>query len=281
MTDKYKGIIAMLLSTFGFALMGVFLKLAGDMPLSQKVAIRSYIIMLTVYLMMRHYHVTFKGTKHFKLLIMRSILGTLGILLNYYAIDHLILSDASILFRLSTFMLLFFSWIFLKEKMSFYQFASVIAAFVGVLLIIKPAFNLELVPYLLALLGATFAAGAYTIVRVLGPKEKPLVVVFFFAAFTGIVTTPFALIFYEPITTLQLLYALLAGISAAMGQIGITYAYKHAPAKEVSIYGYFGIVFSAIFSIFIFDSIPDAMSLVGYAIIFAAAYYMWRRSLAQ
>ena len=47
---------------------------------------------------------------------MRSVCGTLGILCNYYAIDHLMLADASILNKLSPFFAILFSFILLKEK---------------------------------------------------------------------------------------------------------------------------------------------------------------------
>lgn len=276
MNNKTKSIAAMLLSTFGFSLMGVFVKLTGDIPVMQKVVFRTYIIVITTALMMGHYKVSLKGIRHFKLLTLRAALGTGGIILNYYALDHLILSDAAILFRLSTFMLLLFSYIFLGEKVAKNQLFTIIIAFIGVLFIVKPQLTVVPVPYIAALAGAAFAAGAYTVVRALGGREEPLVIVFFFAAFTSLVLTPMALINFVPMTPAQVLFALLAGLGAAIGQVGVTYAYKHAPAKEISIYNYFGVIFSAIFSFFLFDAIPDFLSLIGYLIIFATAYHMYR-----
>lgn len=276
MTNKQKGIVAMLISTFGFALMGLFIKLTGDIPVMQKVVFRTYIILITVYIMMCQSNVKISHIRHHKLLILRSILGTFGILLNYYAIDHLILSDSSILFRLSTFSLLLFSWFFLKEKMSKEQLISIIVAFIGVIFVVKPAFDIKIIPYLIAILGALFASAAYTVVRILGKKEQPLAVVFYFACFSSIVLTPFVIFTFQPMTLNQVIFATLAGLSASMGQVGVTYAYKYAPAKEVSIYNYFGVVFSAILSLFIFDAIPDIYSFIGYLIIFGSGYYMYR-----
>ena len=39
-------------------------------------------------------------------------------------------------------------------------------------------------------------------------------------------------------TTIQMVYLLGAGLSAAVGQIGITLAYSFAPAKDISIFTY-------------------------------------------
>ena len=76
-------------------------------------------------------------------------------------------------------------------------------------------------------------------------------------------------------TTIQVVYLLLAGISASIGQFGITLAYKFAPAKEISIYDYSGIICSAILGIVFFGEHPDTMSIIGYLIVFAAAFDMF------
>lgn len=51
-------------------------------------------------------------------LIIRSIAGTLGILCNFYGVDHLLLADASILNKLSPFFAIIFSYLLIKEKIS-------------------------------------------------------------------------------------------------------------------------------------------------------------------
>jgi drug/metabolite transporter (DMT)-like permease len=274
--NRNQAIIAMLTSAFAFSLMGVFVKLTGDIPVIQKSVFRTITIMIISYFMMKQQKVKLSQMKHFKLLGIRSITGTIGIVLNYYAIDHLLLSDANVIFRLSTIFVMFFSWIFLKEKMNHIQGLSALLAFSGVILVIKPQFAIELVPYLLAILGAAAAAGAYTALRALGGKEKPVLIVFFFSFFTTVILLPYVLLTYVPMTPSQWIYAIIAGICAAVGQFGVTFAYKLAPAKEVSIYNYYGVIFSAIFGMFFFGSFPDAWSLVGYVIVFSSSYLMFK-----
>ena len=74
---------------------------------------------------------------------------------------------------------------------------------------------------------------------------------------------------------IQLVYLLLAGVFASIGQFGVTLAYRYAPAKEISIFDYTNILFSALISIFVFGTFPDGFSFIGYIIIFAAALYMF------
>lgn len=275
MTNKQKSIIYMLVSALAFSLMGVFVKLTGNIPVIQKALFRTSTIMLISFIMIKKSNLKLKGINNHKLLLLRSGLGTVGILLNYYALDTLILSDANTLFRLSTVFLIIFCWIFLKEKISLKQLLTIVVAFIGVIFIMKPEFSSSMYPYLIAILGAAFAAGAYTTLRALGGREKPTIIVFYFSTFTTFILLPYVAFNYVPMDGMQLFYAILAGICAAVGQFGVTLAYKYAPAKEVSIYNYFGVVFSGIFSIVIFTQYPDLLSIIGYLIIFATSFYMY------
>lgn len=47
-------------------------------------------------------------------------------------------------------------------------------------------------------------------------------------------------------TLLQLISLLLAGVAAACAQFSVTAAYSYAPAKEISVFDYSQVVFSAI-----------------------------------
>ena len=64
-----------------------------------------------------------------------------------------------------------------------------------------------------------------------------------------------------------------AACAAAGGQLSITAAYRHAPAKEISVFDYSQIVYAALWGFLIFGEIPDALSFVGYAIIIGAAVF--------
>lgn len=151
----------------------------------------------------------------------------------------------------------------------------IMIAFVGALFIIKPTFSVQIVPYLAGILGAICAASAYTCLRAIGNKEDYYTIVFFFSVFSIVSILPIVVMVYEPMTLMQLVYMLMAGVCASIGQFGITLAYRFAPAKEISIFDYTNIIFSAILSIVIFGAYPDRWSILGYCIVFAAALYMF------
>jgi len=242
----------------------------------QKSFFRNIVSFIIAFGMILYHKESFFGKKeNQKLLLMRSALGTLGVVLNFYAIDHLILSDANMLNKLSPFFVILFCAIFLKEKLQLRHIAIIAVGFLGSLLIIKPAFNVDVIPYIIGLLSAIFAGAAYTCVRAIGSREKHYTVVFYFSCFSVITILPFMIASYRPMTRLQFIYLMLAGIFATIGQFGITLAYKYAPAKEISIFDYSNIIFSAIISMVIFDQLPDVLSILGYIIIFSASLYMF------
>ena len=277
LTNRTKGILWIIFSAFGFAVMSAFVKLAGDLPSFQKTFFRNVVACLVAaYFIIKNNGSFFGKKENQKILILRSTLGTLGIILNFYSIDYLVLSDSNMLNKLSPFFTIIFSALFLKEKINKNQIISLIIAFLGALLIIKPSFTIQAFPYLTGVLGAVFAAGAYTCVRVLGKKESHYTVVFYFSLFSLIAVFPFMIVVYKPMTTLQFIYLILAGIFASIGQFGITLAYKYAPAREISIFDYSNIIFSAILSLIIFKTVADALSVIGYLVIFIAAYYMFQ-----
>ncbi|MFR0855397.1 DMT family transporter [uncultured Ruminococcus sp.] len=275
--------ICIILSAFCFAWMNAFVRLAGDLPFIQKSFFRNLVALLFALAMLLREHGSLKpqkGTLPF--LLIRAAAGTVGILCNFYAIDHLALSDASILNKMSPFFAILCSWIFLKEKLNWKQGLIVIGAFIGSLFVIKPSFaNADLFPSLIGLLGGLGAGIAYTMVRRLGQiGANKAYIVFFFSAFSCVVTLPYLILSYMPMSWKQLLILILAGLAAAGGQFGVTSAYCYAPAKEISVYDYTQIIFAAGLGFLLFAQIPDWLSILGYCIIIsmAAAMFIYNKN---
>ena len=278
MDRKTRGVLCILSSAFCFALMNMFVRLSGDIPSIEKSFFRNFVAAIAaLVIVLRNRNSITIGKEALPLLILRSVTGTVGILCNFYAVDHLILSDATMLNKMSPFFTLIFSMIFLKEKLPFKTLMIVLGAFIGSLFVIKPAFqNADLVSSLIGFLGGLGAGAAYTCVRALGKKGiSGPVVVLFFSAFSCLVTLPYLIFDYHPMTLQQFVILLLAGLAAAGGQFSITAAYKAAPAKDISVYDYSQVIFTAIIGWVIFSQIPDVLSFTGYAIIILMAVLMF------
>lgn len=203
----------------------------------------------------------------------RAIAGTIGLVCNFYAIDRMNISDASILNKLAPFFSIIFSLFLLKERAGWKDWAVVAAAFAGALFVVKPSYRFsDCIPSIAGVIGGVCAGLAYTVVRMLGQKgERRSMVVFFFSGFSCLVCLPFMLMNFRPMTGMQLLFLLLAGCAASAAQFSVTAAYTFAPAKEISVYDYSQVLFTAIWGAVFLDQLPDLWSAVGYVIIIGAA----------
>lgn len=281
MSEKNKGICYILLAAVCFSLMSLFVRLSGDIPSIQKSLFRNLVALIFAAVILRKEKIPFRAGKgNTKYLVLRAVFGTLGIFCNFYAIDHLALSDANMLNKLSPFFAIIFSYFLLKERAAFYQVICVIIAFIGTLFILRPGFdNIVTFPALIGLLGGLGAGAAYTMVRKLSERGvKGPFIVFFFSAFSCCAALPFCIFSYTPMEPWQLGYLLLAGLAASGGQFSITAAYAHAPAKEISVYDYSQIIFSSLWGILFLGEFPDWTSIVGYLIIFGASLTMFLKN---
>ena len=278
MSAKNKGIICILISAFCFSIMNLCVKLAGDLPPIEKSFFRNLVAAVVAFILLYRSGAGFSfDKKNLPFLILRAAMGTLGVFCNFYALSNMVLSDASMLNKLSPFFTLIFSYLFIKEKLSPFQCISIVIAFIGSLFIIKPSFDWSATfPALCGLIGGIAAGGAYTCVRYLGLRgERGPFIVFFFSVFSCVAALPYMILFWEPMTLKQLLILLCAGAGAAGGQFGITAAYKYAPAREISIYDYTLVIFAAIWSAIFFGELPDWLSILGYILIFGMSAMMF------
>ena len=279
LSNKHKAILCIICSAFFFALMNVFVRLSGDLPSIQKSFFRNFVAFFFALIMIIRSGEGFRINRdNLGWFIGRSTFGTLGILCNFYAVDHLLISDASILNKLSPFFAIIFSFFLLKEMTTKVQAAAVAIAFAGAVLVVKPGFAVSgaLLPSLIGVCGGLCAGMAYTMVRVLGQKgERGPMIVIFFSAFSCIVTLPFLIFDYHPMSGVQIIMLICAGLAAAGGQFTITAAYTHAPAREVSVYDYTQIIFAAALGFIFFSQIPDILSVIGYCIIAGVAIAMF------
>lgn len=283
-STKSKGVLFILLSAFSFSLMSLFIKLSGDIPTLQKCFFRNLIAAFIAFFTLKKQHIPLRcEKKSFPYVFGRALSGTIGVFFNFYAIDHLHIADASMLNKLSPFFAIVFSIFILKERIAFYQTGCVFTALIGALFILKPdGGNLISFPALIALLGGMAAGLAYTLLRKATSTGVPgAFIVLFFSTFSCLCSLPYCIFHFTPMTPLQLFFLIMTGIAAAFGQFFITAAYTYAPAKELSVYDYSNVIFSAILGFFFLGEVPDLLSYVGCAIIIGSSVIMFRIRLRK
>lgn len=269
-----KGILLLCCSGLFFTLMAAFVRLSGDLPVWQKVFFRTFVAaVIAGFVLWREKPSCRLQMKTKWTVVARTLVGTIGIFCNFYAVDHLILSDANMLSKLAPFAAIIFSALLLRETLHFYQVFLVLGALLGSLFVIKPEFeNAALLPSLVGLLGGIMAGLAYVLVRKATSEGAPgVLVVFVFSLASTLATLPFMLWTYQAMDRWQIFCMLMIGCFAALGQFALTNAYRLAPAKEISIYDYAQVIYAMIIGFALFGTLPDFWSVIGYCIILVVA----------
>jgi len=277
MNNRAKGIFHILIAALCFSLMSFFVKLSGDLPTMQKAFFRNAVAaVIAVYLLARSEGGFYIKKSSWPSLLCRCGFGTAGLIANFWAIDHMAVADANMLNKMSPFFAIIMSVFILKEIPSRFEVICVIIAFTGAMFVVKPTAGIASFPALVGLFGGFGAGTAYTYVRKLGKQgERGPVIVMCFSVFSTLVTLPFFIMGYEPMTVSQFLCLLAAGSVAAIAQLNITAAYTYAPAKEISVFDYTQVLFAAMWGGIFLDELPDVYSFIGYAIIIGIAVIKW------
>lgn len=280
---KARGVAYIISAAFFFSLMALFVRLSGELPVMQKAVIRNIITAAVAFwIMVRNGE---QGdfapsvSTNWLGLSMRTIFGTLGLVCNFWAVDHMPLADANMLNKMAPFFAILMSIWIVQERPWKIDLLCVAGAFIGSIFVLKPGAGIASYPAVIALAGGFFAGAAYVYIRQMGMRGVPgSVIIFFFSLFSSLLCLPFVVLDYAPMTGAQIAFLLLAGLAAAGGQISVTAAYACAPAREISVFDYSQVLFAALFGLW-FSERPDLCSLIGYAVIIGMAVLRWRLNL--
>jgi len=264
----------MLAAAFFFSVMSLFVKLAGRrLPTSEIVLVRSAVVLIMAYLLMRRAGVVPWGVRK-SILIVRGVVGFCALMCFFYAVTKLPLADVSAIHFTNPVFTAVLAAIFLHESMRRRETAGLLLNLVGVALVAQPEFlfgagarNLDLSAVLLALAASLLSAGAYTTIRKLGETEHHLVIVFYFALVSTVGAAP--LVVGRAVAPTLSEWGLLAGIGVVtlLAQIALTQGlHRERAGKAVSI-GYAQVVFAGIWGFIFFGDRPTGLSLAGAALI--------------
>ena len=227
--------------------------------------------------------------KHWKSVLVRTFFNVVAMLLYFGVIPMMPIAEAGAGLFTSPIFVLFFSFLFFKEKITLRQIISFFIGILGVFLILGTNFSsLTLYHIFPVLAGACYALGAITTNRYCS-DEKPLVLLFCFLISIGIVgllvtiwftynpvdefyltQAPFIYRSWQQTNTFYWLIIAFLGISATIAIYLIITAYQICTPSYSSIYEYTYLLSVGFFAWLIWGSIPSFWSLIGIIAIIAA-----------
>jgi drug/metabolite transporter (DMT)-like permease len=266
-----KGIQYMLLATFFFSLMNVFVKLIPNIPAVEIVFFRSVVSLILSYFFLKVQGVSIWG-KNKKYLLLRGMSGAIALILYFTTLQAMPLASAVTIQFLSPIFTAIMGIYIVKERVKPLQWIFFLMAFVGVIMI--KGFDPRITPYLftIGIISAVFSGLSYNFIRKLKLTEHPLVIVFYFPLVTLPVT---GIISYfdwiEPIGW-EWGILLLVGVMTQLAQYFMTKAYQAEELSKVASLNYIGIIYALGFGILFFGELFNIMTYVGMFIMLAGVF---------
>jgi len=277
--EKLVGMTAMLIGVASFAIMDACLKLLTAHYSAWQVAALRGLAALPVVFAWALYSGGARQLVQVRwpLHLVRGVMAVVMMGSFTYGIKALSLAKAYTIFFIAPLLMVLLSMVLLGERVRRPQWIAIGVGFVGVLIALKP----ETTGFgwwgTLAMLGTAVGyAVSSVLVRILGRTDSTQSMMFWMTAMLSVGATLLALADWVPITPAH--YPILAGVAltGAVGQWGVTVAFKHAPAATVAPLEYTGLAWVAIIDITVWSVFPSLRTLLGAALIIGCGVYVLR-----
>lgn len=267
------GLTWMALGAFGFSLMSLLVKIAGErLPTMQIVWARALVTLALSYVLVRRARVPALGHDR-PGLVLRGVLGFSALSAFYWSVIHIPLAEATVLQYTNPLFAALLAVVVLRERMAPRDVGALALGFAGVVLVAQPTGAGGVAPLALAiaLLAAAFSAGAYVMVRRLRRSEHPDVIVLWFAIVSVVGAAPFALAQWVWPTPWEWLLLAGVGLTTQLGQVAITRGLHLETAGRATAMGYLQVVFATLWGVLFLGELPGLLVLAGAGLVLAGS----------
>ena len=285
-----------------FAIQDIIIKeMSGAYPIHQIMTIRG-LVAIVLLLILIQFSVRLAALKmhHPGYHVLRGLLMFIAFMAFYIALAEISLTTATALFFTAPFFITLLSIPMLGERVGIRRFISILAGFIGVLIVLRPdteQFNLIA---LLPIMAAFFYALCQVLVRY-ARMTAPASIMSLYASIAFALLAPimgWILSGFDPMQgmapsqkTMLLPWSLpgsfdmmlltFTGVTSALGFMFMSYAYKHAQASRLAPFEYVMIVWVTLLSYLVWAEVPDLATMTGIGIIILSGIYVLRREEAS
>ncbi len=281
LTPNVRGALWMLASALAFTVMMTLVKfLGGDYPASLQTFYRQlagFIVLLPV--IVRHKSAAFATTRPW-ILIFRSLAGTVGMILSFYAFQKMPLADANALSFTRTLWLVPLAAFVVREKIGPLRIGAALVGFLGVLVMVRPGAGGHFAMGLpaLAMLASSFLfALTITGMKVMTRDHSPTVLLVWSACLGLVLAIPGAVMAWHWPGPMDLLLLVIMGAMGTLTQACYIRGMAVGDAAAMAPVDYTRLVFSVLAGLVLFHELPSPWTLLGAGIVVASALFItWR-----
>jgi drug/metabolite transporter (DMT)-like permease len=258
----------MLLATFAFAVMNVFVKQLDRIPAMEIVFFRCLVSGLICGVEIARQRMDWQGNNH-TLLIARGTFGTLALFTFFITLQRMPLATAVTIQYLSPIFTALIGVFVLREHVWPRQWLFYGMAFAGVFVLKGFDARVSTTYLLIGIVSAICSGMAYNLVRRLREREEPIVVVLHFQL-VGIAAGLIACFFNWKTPSLrEWFYLLMCGVLTQIGQVCLTKSLQAERVATVAVLNYIGLIYALIFGITIFSEHYTLQTVLGIGLIVA------------
>ena len=264
--DIRKAIYYMILSTMAFTGMNGLLKYLTEYHAYQLVFFRSGGSLFFTFGILLKSGVPILGN-HKKLLLLRGVLGVTSMVLFFMGIYYMSIGSAVALRYISPVFAAIFAILFLKERIRPIQWSFFLIAFLGVIILKGFDGDIPLTGLILVLLASVFSGLVYIVIRKIGDREHPVVIVNYFMCIATAVGGVMSIFYWKTPTFTDLLLLLSLGVFGFFGQLFMTKAFQLGETNIIAPLKYVEVVFAIIVGVGFLNETYTLWSFVGMAMI--------------
>lgn len=247
---------------------------SAKLPALQILFMKSGIGLLTLLVLFRQRMAGFIYTTTFSWHMTKGICGMLGAWASILALQHISIATYSALSLTSALLTSLGAMVFFHERVRWQVWGCILMGFGGVLVVLQPSSDFFSLYALLPLLSATAWSGSSLIIKVLCVNNKSETILLYLLFFMTILSMPFAIYQWQPITALQALKMVGIGVLYTLTQLMLIEAYTHAQAAFIAPFKYTRFPLNIGAEILFFSRWPKGNELWGGVLIAASSLYL-------
>ena len=256
----------MVLSTIAFTVMNGLLKYLTHYSGYQLVFFRSIGSLFFTFGFLLSKGIPILGTNR-KLLVLRGLLGSTSMLLFFIAVHYMPIGSAVALRYIAPIFAAVFAILFLKEKVKPIQWFFFVFSFFGVLVLKGFDDNIAPIGLILVLLSSVFSGSVYIVIRKIGLKEHPVVIVNYFLCIAAIIGGVLSIFNWTPLRAADFILLLSLGVFGYFGQVFMTKAFQMGETNIIAPIKYIEVVFVMIIGAGFLGENYSLYSFIGIAMI--------------
>lgn len=206
-------------------------------------------------------------TKRIHMHIFRNVNGLISMLVWFYVITLLPLSEAVSITFIVPIITTLAAMFFLKEKVTKKTWTAIIIGFIGVMIIIRPGFREFKFAYLLALFSTFLWSVSNVIVKMMTDTEKPKTIVAYMSLIMLIISIPLALPYIKPMTNSDVFWFVVMGVVSNLSHMSMSLAYSKTDLSLLQPFDFTRLIFTSVIAYFAFGEVVDIWVFFGAMVI--------------